>query len=178
MSRNEIIQRAKELFGENINIIYRTTESALWHFDSGIVTAGNYSLSRRTFGIIIKVRSPEYRQDYVEGNINFYFYGDKLGEINIYWAASPEEVLTLARRQFGEPITINCVDTSINSSYIAYRWSDNGRDIFLARRLFAYFDPQVHLDHIAYQEQLRQQRIIENAERESQRQAAMDAMIF
>jgi len=167
MSRDDIVNRVKELYGNDTDIRYNNGSGGrIYNF--GIDDLIGYEIPIPDYAIIVRCTLPEYAQGFLDkgdDNIFFYFYKNKLTNIRIIWTS--EDLLSRATNQFGRPQSIRYVQFDIQGT--VYKWVSQGRDVFLNGRAMYYFDPELHINYVAERRRLEQER--QAAEKERRRKA-------
>ena len=169
-SKQEVINRARE-------ILSVTKSAKTDNADMGISGQDNNGYPRFERVCLyspLSIYSQESWSKDSFGNILAYFYDNKLFSIGIVWAAEREDVLNIARRQYGNP-TRTLIEEVFFSNRNVFFWQLSGRDFFVDGRTFYIVDRTARENWIAEQRRLQQQR---NAEEEARRRSAADGIVF
>ena len=160
MTRDDVINKAKELYGEN-NIEIRLNDNK-----QGRIV--NFFLIEDNINYDIPLPNYEINIRHKQGNSNpafsVYFKDNNIINITVSWRAEPDDMLRLAIQQFGQPRSIKYT-TSWGSNAIVYKWELREMDIFLHRSSMVYFDRNIHINFVEEKKRIEQQRKIEEEER-------------
>ena len=177
MTKDEIVNHAITLFGENIRIDYINEFARVKNFPYGIIFAIKYNVPYGNTEIRINRRNREYETSEIFRGligIDFIFRNEKILFMCIKWNSSVNELLPNLTRQFGSPIIIPYVENSFFSSELinSYKWENNNRDVFLLKIEYSTFGQIIYLNHNSIFEYNRQ--LIEDERKKQDEQNKID----
>jgi len=160
MTREDVINKAKELYGEN-NIEIRLNDNKQGRIVNFFFLEDDigYDIPLPNYHINIR-----HKQNNSNPAFSVYFKDNKIINMSVSWSAEPNDMLRLATQQFGQPRSIK-YKTSWGLDGIVYKWEYRGMDIFLHRSTMVYFDRNIHLNFVEENRRIEQQKKIEEEER-------------
>jgi hypothetical protein len=178
MSRETVIDRIALLFGNNLEMRSQTNPAANNSgFTDGLQKAISWNLPMPELNITI---FPKNVQNFPRlSYINFYFHESKLMYVAVKWDGSNDELLPILTRQFGRPITIRYTQEFIVSTITlqAYRWQNQGRDIFLDHEV-KYFNQNFNVEYNNNLAERARIRRLEREEEEARRRNSLNDIQF
>jgi hypothetical protein len=168
MSSDDVLTRAKIIFGDNIRT-RNETDIAInqFGFPKEIQRGLFWDLPIPNLNIAI-VGIKNYSQDFPELDyVSFYFFESKLAYVVVKWYNSTtDDLLPILNRQFGRTMIFQYTSVS-GRSVQAYRWVNQGRDIILDRGSIFYFNSNFNTEYNnrRAEEQKRKKEIEEEEQR-------------
>jgi hypothetical protein len=149
MSKEEVIKKAKKIFGNDLDITNNNRSGSSLNFSPELQKAISWNLpmsERLTIGFKNSVDIKEFQELLI---VSFYFYNDKLMYISVKWFNTTDELLSTLSGQYGNPkyFQYTHIIGILSVTQTVYKWENSGREIFLDQGCIKYFNSNFNMEY-------------------------------